>query len=579
MQSYVSSSMPTYITNWLNTNVNPVGSAVVVDKTLSIEGAAGDAKIIGDTTSRGRSSVSNGTDWNTINKNGFYAITSNLNNFINYPPQANRQGLLIVCTAQNNVIFQYYNEAMENLYYRRYWGDNWSDWKKINDNVQSMTGYDGKNFDNIIDGINQQIKETVRNTLKAFPWNDFNAAIDTGFYTIPRALSGITNTPINAPNSGFIIIMNNIEQKAIYQILFCNNQTIWVRFKWGDTNWYNWYQANSPDLSTVFRGIKVNPSLSQLNDCNEVINNSLYSLTNHADIPQVANLPVQQGGSLFTFSASSASSASVKIQLYFTSTAALYMRSYWAEWRDWQKVLDIRDYDTTDFVHKEDIMHPSIAMFEKIGIIGDSYASGQIYLSGSPINYYNRSWGQIIGRKNGINVQNFSRGGLDTRSWLTDSKGLPLLLSSNKKGLYIIVLGINDNALGKEYIGTESDFDLSNFSNTPDTFYGNMCKIIGNCLQKSPGSKIILSTQARNNGTVIPFINEAIENITQLANIGLIKQYEHPYFQSNYYKNGMVGGHPTVPNYAGMATAIQDLIETEIFNNYNYFMDFTWENE
>lgn len=48
MQSYVSNNMNTYITNWLNTNVNPVGSAVVVDKTLTIGGAAADAKITGD---------------------------------------------------------------------------------------------------------------------------------------------------------------------------------------------------------------------------------------------------------------------------------------------------------------------------------------------------------------------------------------------------------------------------------------------------------------------------------------------------------------------------------------------------
>ena len=41
--------MPTYITNWLNTNVSPVGSAVVVDSSLTVSGAAADAKAVGDT--------------------------------------------------------------------------------------------------------------------------------------------------------------------------------------------------------------------------------------------------------------------------------------------------------------------------------------------------------------------------------------------------------------------------------------------------------------------------------------------------------------------------------------------------
>ena len=48
MQDYVTNSMPTYITNWLNTNVNPVGSAVVVDSSLTVSGAAADAKKTGD---------------------------------------------------------------------------------------------------------------------------------------------------------------------------------------------------------------------------------------------------------------------------------------------------------------------------------------------------------------------------------------------------------------------------------------------------------------------------------------------------------------------------------------------------
>ena len=48
MKNYISSSMPTYITNWLNTNVNPVGSAVIVDSSLTITGAAADAKKVGD---------------------------------------------------------------------------------------------------------------------------------------------------------------------------------------------------------------------------------------------------------------------------------------------------------------------------------------------------------------------------------------------------------------------------------------------------------------------------------------------------------------------------------------------------
>ena len=48
MQAYVSNEMPTYINTWLQNNVNPVGSAVIVDKSLTISGAAADAKETGN---------------------------------------------------------------------------------------------------------------------------------------------------------------------------------------------------------------------------------------------------------------------------------------------------------------------------------------------------------------------------------------------------------------------------------------------------------------------------------------------------------------------------------------------------
>ena len=48
LQSYVASQLNTDVVTWLQNNVNPVGSAVVVDKSLTIEGAAADAKVIGN---------------------------------------------------------------------------------------------------------------------------------------------------------------------------------------------------------------------------------------------------------------------------------------------------------------------------------------------------------------------------------------------------------------------------------------------------------------------------------------------------------------------------------------------------
>ena len=48
LQPFVNDAIPGAVTTWLNANVDPVGSAVMVDKTLSISGDAADAKIVGD---------------------------------------------------------------------------------------------------------------------------------------------------------------------------------------------------------------------------------------------------------------------------------------------------------------------------------------------------------------------------------------------------------------------------------------------------------------------------------------------------------------------------------------------------
>ena len=48
LQNYVASQLSEDVSSWLNTNVNPVGSAVVVDSSLTIQGAAADAKVVGN---------------------------------------------------------------------------------------------------------------------------------------------------------------------------------------------------------------------------------------------------------------------------------------------------------------------------------------------------------------------------------------------------------------------------------------------------------------------------------------------------------------------------------------------------
>ena len=62
LSNYVNSTLKSEVIGWLNQNVNPVGSAVVVDSSLTISGAAADAKKTGDEISDLKSVISDANE-------------------------------------------------------------------------------------------------------------------------------------------------------------------------------------------------------------------------------------------------------------------------------------------------------------------------------------------------------------------------------------------------------------------------------------------------------------------------------------------------------------------------------------
>jgi len=221
----------------------------------------------------------------------------------------------------------------------------------------------------------------------------------------------------------------------------------------------------------------------------------------------------------------------------------------------------------------------SISLFEKMGVVGDSFASGEVYVqqpdgSYKGQDYYSISWGQIIARTHGIACKNYSAGGLTTRTWLTSGMGLPLLLKDEPQQLYIFALGINDvYKLGLEYLGTIDDI-TSNYENNPDTFYGNYGRIIEQVKAHAPDRKLILSTLAETRWNCTAY-NEAIIEIARHYGIPCIKQYEDEFFNTAFYKDHQVQGHPVSVVYSGMAKAITRLVEKAMVVHYGYFNDYT----
>lgn len=210
-------------------------------------------------------------------------------------------------------------------------------------------------------------------------------------------------------------------------------------------------------------------------------------------------------------------------------------------------------------------------MFEKFGVIGDSFASGEVWdESGKHSDYYNISWGQILARMSGNKCINFSEGGLTTETWLTSEKGLNLLNSSEVQQLYICALGINDYyKLGEKHLGTIADCETK-----ADSFYGYYARIIEAIQTKAPKSKIVMMTIAYKSEVSNKYSN-AIINIANKYGIPYIIQGDDRFFNDAFYYNNMVGGHPLAVVYSGMAKAFKRLIETCMQNNVNYFKNYT----
>lgn len=216
----------------------------------------------------------------------------------------------------------------------------------------------------------------------------------------------------------------------------------------------------------------------------------------------------------------------------------------------------------------------SFSMFENFAVVGDSYASGQLWPA--PVKTaYNVSWGQILARISGSECTNLSSGGVSTHSWLFGYNGVIWLDEMKKESprqLYLLFLGINDVTSSDTVIGDITDIDTH-----ADTFYGNYGKIIKEIKTYAPKSKIIISTIANHyNYTRRKQFNEAIENIAKHFGIPLIVQDDDLFFHSDFYLDNMTPDHPRAPVYAGMAVAIKRLIEKSMIENLAYFLDYQY---
>lgn len=339
------------------------------------------------------------------------------------------------------------------------------------------------------------------------------------------------------------------------QIFVDTSGDLYNRFKTYGGTWTAWKSAANAIVGTKSN---ITDSSFNLDDCTV---NGIYLIS-----AKCVNAPTT--GICYTLSHKS-DSVDTYAQMFISTIGTIFTRfkAYGGTWTAWQRISN----DSLDTYAK-------LSLFDVVGVIGDSYASGEIYSSSGTLigDRYKISWPQQLARRNGFTAHNFSVGGLTTRSWLTSASGLTKLNSTEACDLYILALGINDfYSLGIEYLGTTADMD----DPSADTFYGNYAKIINAVTTKAPNAKIMIAniairvTADASNRTVIQAFNTAIENIAAKFGVPVVDQCNYEYFQSYDYQNNMYHGHPTAVGYSAMATAMENCISKSMIANKAYFED------
>lgn len=440
--------------------------------------------------------------------------------------------------------------------------------------TQARVAYDGTVFGSLIQALQHQFNNSIKSfgnvtsVTKDEPYNNINNLPKNTIVTysntenvenLPNTTPGavvLTFTGVNTDSRiGSVQICFNPQREAFFRLLWYFNEKLeWTEWKKitnedtymvGDRQIYDASAMKAPydDLDTV--------------PLNTIITYSYYP-------KDLKNKPIKEftgGASVNTYNYTDATYLGA-VQSLTQRDGRCFTRIFWnfdgvESWSTWKEIGN----EYTD-------EYPlGIELFENIAVIGDSFSSGVLFPSSTGVEYYNISWIQLLARKHGLTATNYSRGGLQTRTWLTSPYGLKKMQSDTPKDLYFIYLGINDNAqLTDSEIGSESDIYLGT-----DTFYGNYGKIIKAVTEKAPHAKIaIINVENPDNNRFYPHINK----IAEFFNLPVLDLSKDIYTSRSDYSSDMKGWHPQALGYAKLGGAIERLLNKSFVDNKSYWIDY-----
>ena len=372
----------------------------------------------------------------------------------------------------------------------------------------------------------------------------------------------------------------DIKDGTVQLLLTSDNELFW-RIRW-NSNWGQWKTEFQSNQKFFYNLEQVKSPYDDL-DTFPTNASAVYAI----DASQVKNCATKTDAfTIKSWGISNNDSQSGTVQIFNSRNQGMYVRTSWGNEPDFTAWKQIKT--GTPEENEFDYAKPSLAMFGKFGVIGDSYASGVLenyddkngdrFATLTPEMAENLSWATMLARKWGTSMLHLAKGGLSTRTWLTDDQGLKKLNDSDPQDIYYLCLGINDYyGLGDSYLGIESDIESG-----ADSFYGNYGKIIKAIKTKAPLAKIIMFGIAITPGDSHDRqqrFSDAQQKIAKHFNIPFISENDDELFSSDYYMKNMGSGHPSSYLYGAMAEAFERLIQKTIYRNRDYFYSYGWNGE
>ena len=224
-----------------------------------------------------------------------------------------------------------------------------------------------------------------------------------------------------------------------------------------------------------------------------------------------------------------------------------------------------------------------LSIFRRVGVVGDSLSSGEFESKDEEgrISYhdmYEYSWPSILARITGAEWHNYSRGGMSAREFLggyAEKRGF-----FEKRQCLIIALGTNDLFVYGHPMGSAEDVHPLAPQENPDTFLGNIGRIVSRYKSLEPELRLFLIGPMKDGSSLLhdSLVEKATEELGKIARL-----FSHGYLldmarYGTIWDEGMrarygLGYHPNPMGYHAYALMVGNYIDYLIRANMKDFRE------